>query len=91
MKNVIRLIALSVGIMATGTAFTGGDCTSEPKEKWMPQNEMQKKILELGYTIERFKIDGNCYEIYGRTVDSKKVEAYFNPVTGEVVKQEIES
>ena len=56
--------------------------------------DMQKKIVnEYGFSIKQFKIDGNCYEIYGweRSADGKtldKIEVYFNPVTGEIVKKE---
>ncbi len=74
----------------TGVAFAGADCSDEPKEKWMPRADIQAKILAYGYTIDRFKVDGNCYEIYGRNKEDRKVEVYFNPVTAEVVKEEIE-
>jgi len=42
-----------------------------------------------GYKIDKFKIDGNCYEIYGSNKDGKKVEIYFDTKTLAVVKAEI--
>lgn len=91
MMAFLMATTLVAPLAAPLTAFAGADCTDEPREKWMSEHEMQKKILDMGYTIERFKIDDTCYEIYGRTAENRKVEAYFNPVTGEVVKQEIDS
>lgn len=42
------------------------------------------KELEQTYKIKLFKTTGgNCYEIYGWDKAGKKVEIYFNPVTGE--------
>ena len=41
-----------------------------------------------GYKIDKFKIDGNCYEIYG-SEDGKKVEIYFDTKTLDIVKSEI--
>jgi hypothetical protein len=35
--------------------------------------------------------DGNCYEIYGKNKQGQKVEVYFNPVDGKVVKTKTES
>ncbi len=65
-------------------------CTSEPQHKWMSEDSMKAKIAALGYErIKTFKVSGNCYEIYGYTADGKKAEVYFNPMTGEIVKQNI--
>jgi hypothetical protein len=91
LKTYIKLGITTLLLTVSAHALAGADCTSEPQEKWMSRMNMQKKIIEMGYTIDRFKIDGNCYEIYGRNVANKKVEIYFNPVTGEIVKEEIES
>ncbi len=50
----------------------------------MSQAEMQQMILEMGYTIDRFKTDGNCYEIHGRKGADRKIEVCFNPVNGKI-------
>lgn len=43
-----------------------------------------------GYKIKKFKVtSGNCYEVYGWDKDGKKVEIYYNPITGEKVKEEV--
>ena len=90
MKTTIKSSIATFILAVSGSALAGADCTPEPRENWMPQAEMQKKILQMGYTIDRFKIDDNCYEIYGRNDANRKVEVYFNPVSGKVVKEEIE-
>ncbi len=66
-------------------------CTKEPKDKWKDQKEFQKQLTDQGYKIKKFKATkGSCYEIYGWNKEGKKVEIYFNPVDGSVVKQEID-
>ena len=66
------------------------ECTSEEKSKWQNQDEFQSKLKEQGYKINEFKVtSGNCYEIYGWDKDENKVEIYFNPVNGDVVKKEM--
>lgn len=85
---VAGLVAASV--LAPIAAFAGPVCTTEPKDNWMSEQAMQAKVAEMGYQkIKTFKVSGSCYEIYGYTKDNKKAEVYFNPVTGAVVKAEI--
>ena len=51
---------------------------------------MKAKIGASGYTIDVFKkTKGNCYEIYGRTEDGRRVEVYYHPITGAVVKETV--
>ena len=83
MKSFISLFL----ILSSLSALAEVDCTSENKDKWKNQ-EAFKKELEADYKIKVFKVTkGNCYEIYGRNKAGKKVEIYFNPVTGEKVKE----
>ncbi|UOK72831.1 PepSY domain-containing protein [Ancylobacter polymorphus] len=90
MKKIIAgLVAVSV--LAPAAAFAGPVCTTEAKDKWMSEDAMKAKVAEMGYQkIKTFKVSGSCYEIYGYTKDNKKAEVYFNPVTGAVVKAEID-
>lgn len=71
--------------------FAGPECTTEDPSTWMDKDAFQQALVEAGYEIKVFKFtDGNCYEIYGWDKDKRKVEIYFDPVSGDVVKQEIE-
>lgn len=87
MKAVLALIALTTSL----SALAAPDCTSEPKSKWMPEAKLQEKLKAEGYQIKKFKVEDSCYEIYGRDKAGKKVEIYFNPVNGDVVKSKSES
>lgn len=88
-KIVAGLVAFA--ILAPAAAFAGPACTTEAKDKWMSEDAMKAKVAEMGYQkIKTFKVSGSCYEIYGYTKDNKKAEVYFNPVTGAVVKSEID-
>ena len=81
----IALATLSLG------AIAGPECTKEPSDKWMSEAAMKEKIAADGYKIAKFKkTSGNCYEIYGHDKLGKKVEIYFNPVDGSIVKQKVE-
>lgn len=87
LKTMVALSALSIA----GAALAGPVCTTEPKTKWLTEVQMKAKVAELGYTkIKTFQVSGSCYEIYGYNKDGKRAEVYFNPVTGAVVKANID-
>ena len=69
------------------TASAEPKCVSKPDDKWLTEAEMRSRAVAMGYVISVFKkTTGNCYEIYGKNAEGKRIEVYFNPVTGEPVK-----
>lgn len=85
----MKLLTLTLASMIAAPAFGATECTKEPKEKWQDQKTFEEK-LRKEYKVKVFKVTkGNCYEIYGWNKEGKKIEIYFNPVTGEKVKEEI--
>lgn len=91
MKSIylLTLISSIVLLSGCGVADETTMCTSAPESEWMDQEKFQASLLSDGYQINEFKVTkGNCYEIYGTDQKNNKVEIYFNPVDGSIVKQE---
>jgi hypothetical protein len=87
MKKLMTVAIMGL-VLASCTKKT--QCTSEDKRKWQDQESFKSKLVSDGYKINEFKVtEGNCYEIYGWDKDQNKVEVYFNPVDGSVVKKEM--
>ena len=89
----MKSFALAAGLLAAASAtaaFAKADCKAHPKAEWMKEADARARIEAQGYTIRKFKVDGHCYEIYGKTKDGKKAEIYFDTKTLDVVKSEIE-
>lgn len=84
--KLAMLVALSI---ASGTALAAANCPPYPKNEWMPQDQAKARIESMGYKIDKFKIDGNCYEIYGFNKEGKKAEVYFDAKTLAIIKSEI--
>ncbi|MAL95638.1 MAG: hypothetical protein CME40_11230 [Haliea sp.] len=84
------LFALPAVILLS--ACSGGDttqCTAAPQSAWHDEARFRQMLVDQGYQINQFKVtEGNCYEIYGFDPDQTKVEIYFNPVNGSIVKRE---
>lgn len=86
MKHFIAVAAFAA---VSSNAWAGASCPKYPKKEWMPQADARARIEAQGYKISKFKVDGNCYEIYGLDKDGKKAEVYFDTKTLAVVKSEI--
>lgn len=84
------LLALGLSMTASA-ALAGPTCTEAPRDQWLAADDMRQRILDMGYEIKEFKTtDGHCYEIYGWDEQRRRVEIYFDPVSGDIVEQEIE-
>ena len=85
----MRRALLACLLMAVApSAFANVQCTSEVKDKWLPESRIKEMAADLGHKIVVFKVTaGNCYEIYGRDKQNRRIEIYFNPVDGTIVKQ----
>ena len=87
--------ANSASAAASATAGNTRDsplhsCTNAPRHEWIAEDEMKLLAEHRGYRIKTFKIaKGNCYEVYGFDKTGRIVEAYFNPVTTQLVRQNI--
>ena len=81
-------ILMSVVIAALASSvFASPKCTTEPQSKWISEADMRAKAEAAGNKIEVFKITkGGCYEIYGRDAAGKRIEIYFNPLSGDAIE-----
>lgn len=87
--NLIALACAAASILVAGCSG-GPECTAEPESSWMSQAEMKNRVVAQGYKVKEFKVSGSCYEIYGWNREGQRVEVYFDPVSGDVVKSEVE-
>jgi len=85
--NTPALTALVAGLLGSASALAAPVCTDAPRVEWMTEAAMKQKVLDGGYAIDRFLVSGTCYEIYGKDAQGRKVEIYFDPADGRVVKQ----
>ena len=53
----------------------------------MSEADAKARIEAQGYQIKKFKVSGNCYEIYGHDKAGKKAEVYFDAKTLDIVKR----
>ncbi len=87
MKTLIFTFLLALNIQSV---MAKKSCTDAQKDKWMNEKDFKEMLVKKGYTIEKFKQPGTCFEIYGKNSKGQNVEVYFDPTNGNIVKEEIE-
>ena len=93
MKKLTTVSLLAALSCLPGLTLAAADCPEYPKSEWMSVFDLQDKIInEYGFAIKLFKVDDECYEIYGWELDEdgeeQKIEVYFDAKTGAIVKKE---
>jgi len=84
---LLRTLATLAMVATTSLAHASATCPVYPKSEWMKEADARAKLEKDGYKIKKFKVSGNCYEIYGHDKAGKKVEIYFDAKTLAIVKQ----
>jgi hypothetical protein len=87
MKRLFTVSLAAVAVLGSFPAIAAPECTTAPRRQWLPEATMKARILKDGYAIDRFQVSGQCYEIYGKDAKGRKVEIYFDPTNGRIVKQ----
>lgn len=73
-------------ILASPVHATGlHTCDSGDRSGWKSTGELEQKMTSEGWQVRRIKEDGGCYEAYGTTPEGQRVEAYYHPVTLELL------
>ena len=91
----MRKVFLGALMLISQAALAGADCTEYAETERMSVLDLQKKIVnEYGFAIKQFKIDDNCYEIYGwetlASGEEQRVEVYFDMANAAIVKKEVD-
>ena len=87
---MLKLALLLLAATLSTSALASAQCVKHPKGEWMPEADAKARLQAQGYVIKKFKVDGQCYEIYGTNKEGKKVEIYFDAKNLSVVKSEIQ-
>jgi hypothetical protein len=91
------VLALGVVLAACGAgvaqASSPGErivCTTQPGQAWMGEERIKAVFGASEYLRADFKVSKTkCYEFYAIKKNGDIVEAYYHPVTGELVKRNV--
>jgi hypothetical protein len=96
MKTLLATTAIILTASFAAPVFASGDrssddtrCGQSDRATWMGIEAIMAKAKSLGYSIREVEESHGCYEVSGQK-DGRWTEIYFHPVSGEVVKLEID-
>lgn len=78
-------LAATVMVKAGDVRAEDGMCDAA-KSTWKTQEQLRQQLETRGWNVKNIKVEDGCFEAYALTKEGKRVEAYFNPATLEVVK-----
>jgi hypothetical protein len=86
---IVPTLAFAIAA-AAGAAFASDDDAriDVPRDKWLTIAQITEKFTSQGYDVRQVKVEDGGYEIYAIDKDGKRLEAYVNPATGELLKSE---
>lgn len=102
MRKTMLTAALALGaaamIPAIAPAFAGEGrhadpyhCQVAPGETQLPTETIRKTLEDLGYRVDRIRMDDGCYDARAVNDSGIPIEARYHPVTGELVRARLRS
>jgi hypothetical protein len=87
MKMLLISTAMLAALASSAMAESyGKPCTTEPKEKWMTIEAIEKLVKDHGYEVAKSKMKGTCAEVYARDKEQgRRIEFFIDPATGNPV------
>lgn len=85
MKTILALVA-AITVATPAMVLAADDCPDVPRDQWMSDAAITQKAKEQGYEVRSIKAEDGCLEAYAINKDGKRVEVYFHPGTGDVLK-----
>lgn len=77
--------ALTALVLLTALPAAASDRCTAPKDTWRPVEELTAELTAKGWTVQNVKTDHGCYEVYAKDDKGKRVEAFFDPASFELV------
>jgi hypothetical protein len=85
MKKLIMCTAAVFALSFAGEAMASELCKPYDKSQWLSKEQITEKVKAMGYEVRKLAEEDGCWEVKGMK-DGKRVEAYFDPVSAELVK-----
>lgn len=93
MKKTLIALAVVTGLTGTaGVVLASSDeiRVNAPRDQWMSIEQISAKLSAEGYDVRKVEDDDGVYEVKALNAKGERIEAYVHPVTGEVLKSEID-
>ncbi|MBV1796389.1 PepSY domain-containing protein [Siccirubricoccus sp. G192] len=84
-------LAIAPALADEGRTATGDHCRTAPGAARLPAEAIGKTLEDLGYRVDRVKMDDGCYEARAMNDSGIPIEVRYHPVTGDLVRARLRS
>lgn len=88
--KMILAVTTAFAVLLPAVAFASDECPNVPRDQWMSDAAITEKAKQQGYDVRSIKAEDGCLEAYAMDKDGKRVELYFHPATGDVLRVKAE-
>ena len=93
MKSIPQFLCIAASAWISLTAQhalaqASVQCPEHPKSEWRTEAELQTKLVNDGWKVRRVEESCTCLKVFATTPDGKRIAAYFDPKTLELVDEE---
>lgn len=83
--------AIAPAVAGEGKDAANGHCQAAPDQAPLPTEAIRKTLEDLGYRVDRVKLNDGCYEARAVNDSGIPIEVRYHPVTGELVRARLKS
>ena len=78
--TLLRTLVAMAALLTSSMAFADTDCT-DPIDQSTPRELLRQQVEQRGWTVQRIKVDDDCYEARGIDRMGNKVKVRFAPAS----------
>lgn len=84
------IISTAFASLLASTQVWADDSCADPVANWQPRELLRQQVEQLGWTVQRIKVDDGCYEVRASDRLGNKLEAKYAPAALQILSLEID-
>ena len=76
--TAVALTAAAITAVASNDDYRGHNL----HQQWLPKQQVEAQLNQMGYQVHRLKADDGCIEAYVTDRNGERAEMYLDPTTG---------
>lgn len=89
MHTKLIITTACASLLATAQVLADDSC-ADPVADWQPRELLRQQVEQLGWSVQRIKVDDGCYEVRATDRLGNKLEAKYAPASLQIRTLEID-
>jgi hypothetical protein len=89
MHSKLIITTACAGLLATAQVWADDSC-ADPVADWQPRELLRQQVEQLGWSVQRIKVDDGCYEVRATDRLGNKLAAKYAPASLQIRSLEVD-